>query len=266
MSHALAVAWAIAAAVLLHAVVYVTVQLRPGSLTDVVNRGAAEALVFVAVTFAVLQLHAPHLSGRRALGLRPTHPGLPVLGLALGLVVHLPAESIREVVERYYPTPTDVLSARAAMLSGRTPLDVVLVLLSVACVGPLVEEIFFRGGLFGALRRHHSVTSASVTTAIAFVVGHFDPRLWPSLVIVAVVLAYLRAASGSLLPCLALHVAFNTVTVLAFVTGVSSVTTPTKLPLGMVLAGWGATAGLVVWAQRLARSPEAAVARAEDDD
>jgi membrane protease YdiL (CAAX protease family) len=265
MSYGTAIAWTAAVTVLLQVVLKLTALVRPSAQTDVVNLGASEALAFMIGILVVVRLYAPEASFRQAVGLRRTSPGLLVLGLALGFCVHFPAESLRVLMERFFPTPTEVLAARLELLRGDTPVEMVAILLVVACVGPLVEELFFRGALFSSLRRSRSLFGASLVTAVAFVLGHMDPRLWLPLLVVALVLAHLRAAGGSLLPCLALHVGFNTVTVLAIATGAAPATSPMELDPPATAAGWIVTAALVLWVHLVAaKSEEAAQARAED--
>lgn len=267
MSVLMALAWAIGVATLLKVMVGATVTLRPAAALDIVHLGACEALAFTVGLAAVLGLHARHTPASRILGIRPTHPALPVLGLALGLTVHFPAQSIEQLVEQYFPTPPEVLVARVALLTGETPLEVAAILLVVACIGPLVEELFFRGAMFGALRRHHSVVVASSVSGVSFVLGHLDPRLWAPLLVVAAVITHLRAASGSLLPGLALHVGFNTVTVLGVVTGAVSVASPPRLTPTENVVGWTVTAVLVFAVQYVgSRSHEATLARRQDEE
>jgi len=139
-------------------------------------------------------------------------------------------------------------------------------MLTAAGLVPLVEELFFRGALFSLLRREHSALGAAIVSSVCFVASHVDIKEWLALSVVAVALAQLRATSGSLLPCVALHVAFNAVTVAAHVSGVSTPWQPMRLGLPLIIVGWAATAALVLAVQRVAsRSPEAAAARAEDE-
>jgi CAAX protease family protein len=265
LGYGVALAWALGAAVALLLLLQAFASLRPGARTDIVNIGAVEALVFVLGTFAVLTIHAPGRGARDALGLRATHPALPVFGLALGLSLQLPAEQLRQFVERYFPTSETELVRQALLLRGGSVLRVVLLLVVVACVGPLVEELFFRGALFGALRRSRTLAGAAVFTAIAFTMTHLDLKNWLPLLVVAGALSYLRAVAGSLLPCLALHVAFNSVTLIAMLTNVDSVTRP--LHIGPVVGGFGwiVSGALLAAAGFVAKnSAEAERARAED--
>ena len=265
MSYPLALAWAIGVATALKLTVIAIAKLRPAAATDIVNLGACEVLIFTLGIAAVVRLHGTK-STSHTLAIRSTSPALSLLGLALGFAVHVPAESIRALMERLAPTPSDVLAARAALLSADSPARVALVLYVVACSGPLVEELFFRGALYTTLRRQHAVMGAAVTTAIAFVFGHLDYRMWMPLLVVSAVLTYLRVASGSLLPSLALHVGFNTVTILGLVTGASSIGSPMELGNAALLLGWLATLGLLAAVQYVAsRSDEARISRSDDE-
>jgi len=265
LTYPLALLWTLLATVMLVTLMQVTVLFRPAAATDIVNLGAVEALTFLGCTFALLRRYAPGRPARAALGLRTTHPRLVVLGLALGLSLQIPAGSVRDFVERHAPTPDDVLLGRAALLTPDTTWELVAILIVTACVAPLVEELWSRGAVYGALCRSYPVGGAAGMTAICFVMVHVDWRNWPSLLIVAATLAHLRTASGSLLPGLGLHVVFNASTILALFTGVSSVTRPLSFSLPVTIAGWTVTAVLVLLVQRVAKaSPEAAAARAED--
>jgi len=265
LSYAVAFGWALLAYFLLANLGQLSVILRPGAATDIVHLGAVEALAFTVATYALLRVHAARRPMPVALGLRPTHPALSILGLALGVSLQLPTASLGQLVESVAPAPEALLRSRAALLTADTAGQLVAILAVTACVGPLVEELFARGAMYGALVRHHPVVGAAGVTAICFVALHGDWRNWLPLLLVAGVLAHLRAAGGSLLPCLALHVAFNTSTVLAFFTGMASVTRPVHLGWPFVAAGWLATGGLAFAVQWVAtRSQEAAAARLED--
>lgn len=237
--------------------------LTRGAALDIVTLGAAEALAYVGTTFVVLRIYEHGASSRSGLGLRPTALGLAGVGLVLGFTLKLPAESLTAVVERFFPPSDSELLARSALFRTGSLREVIGLTLIACLVAPLVEELFFRGALYGRLAKT-SATRAAVVTGFAFVVMHSDVRHWPALIVVAVVLGYLRVASGSVLPCLCLHVAFNASGVLALVSGVASPTRPLELSFVWVAASWVMTAVLVAALLRLSDEPGAARARAED--
>jgi membrane protease YdiL (CAAX protease family) len=264
ISIALAFSWTLVVAFCLWALVSASVMLRPSSATDPVQLCALEALVFVSGILWVQRFHGTDAPLGASLGIRATHPLLPVLALFLGFSVHFPAESVDALVQRFFPQAPGDVAAEAALLSAPTPGRLVLVLVVIACIGPLVEELFFRGALFGALRRSHSLLATTLAVSGCFVVGHLSVRHWPALAVVSIALTWVRAVTGSLLPGLALHVAFNASTVLAFAMG-EAATEIQKIELIPTISGFAATAVLVFSIQYVAAHAKAARrGRAED--
>jgi membrane protease YdiL (CAAX protease family) len=79
---------------------------------------------------------------------------------------------------------------------------------AVVVLGPLVEELLFRGVGFGLLRRYGAVT-AVLGTAVAFAFWHGLVQAWPALFIFGVGIAILRLRTGSILPGYVFHAFFN---------------------------------------------------------
>jgi uncharacterized protein len=265
MAYGVALGWAVGATIVLLVLTQQLAALRPGSRLDLVTLTVSEALVYLLAIFAVLRVHAPDRPVRDALGVRGSHAGLSAIGLGLGLALLLPAEAVRQLVEQRFPTPVEALAERALLFSAPTLGQKLALVLAVACVGPLIEELFFRGALFGALCRAHGALGAAIASAVAFTLRHLDWHAWPSLLLVAAVLAHLRAASGSILPPIALHVGFNAASVIALLTGVSSVSRPISLAPPLVASSFVLAAGLIALVHWVStHSHEAEEARAED--
>jgi membrane protease YdiL (CAAX protease family) len=103
------------------------------------------------------------------------------------------------------------------------------IILVVVILGPAVEELVFRGGVFNGLYRLGGYLSTSlhgpegspraargVSFALAALVSsalfallHLEPVLLPALLILAVVLCALLVRTGSLLPSFVAHATFN---------------------------------------------------------
>jgi uncharacterized protein len=90
-----------------------------------------------------------------------------------------------------------------------------LILLLVAGLAPVAEELFFRGMLYPLLRQRLGASLAILISAALFAVMHVIPILFPSLFFVGLLLALLREWSGSTIPCILLHVMQNSVAVIA---------------------------------------------------
>ncbi len=269
-----ATAWVLGAAWGLILLGRAALWLRPAAEHDIVTLGLLSAVVFLLGAFGVLSVHRPATPVRGALGLRATHPGFAAFGVALGLALHGPAEALRALIERRFPVPEEELAFQVQLLSVDTPLRAAMLLVVAACVVPLVEELFFRGALYGCLRRDVGLPAAFTFVAIAFTLSHLADysspgamlRTWAPLLPVALVLGWVRAASGSLLPSLALHVAFNALTVTALVSGLSTPGESAAPPPWFALGGSVATLVLVYGVHALARSSEVAVEAREEDE
>jgi membrane protease YdiL (CAAX protease family) len=87
----------------------------------------------------------------------------------------------------------------------------------VALVAPLVEELTFRGLGFGLLRRYGQVF-AVVAVGILFGLAHGLVEGLLVLVPFGMALAWLRARTESIYPCIAVHVFFNSIVLILGVT------------------------------------------------
>ena len=86
--------------------------------------------------------------------------------------------------------------------------DLLLLMLLVAVVAPIAEELFFRGLLYPLLRRR-GVPFALLSNALLFALIHFIPILIPGLFWIGLVLAWVRERSGSIIPGIILHALQN---------------------------------------------------------
>jgi uncharacterized protein len=93
--------------------------------------------------------------------------------------------------------------------------DLVLLLLLIAVVAPIAEELFFRGMLYPVLRVRLGATMAISLNALLFAAVHFIPPLLPGLFVIGLVLTWVRERSDSVIPGILLHMAQNGLVVLA---------------------------------------------------
>ncbi len=94
-------------------------------------------------------------------------------------------------------------------IPGITGVSVGLAILTLVIVGPVVEEIVFRGLLFGALASRLGIVASAVITALLFGIVHGDLVLLPSLVALGLIAALAYAATGNLWVPIALHALNN---------------------------------------------------------
>ena len=93
---------------------------------------------------------------------------------------------------------------------------------------PLVEEIVYRGVLFGGIRKRFSAVTTIIIVTLLFVGVHV-PQYWGAwasiagLLLLSVVLTIVRATSKTLLPCIVIHFINNAVASLVIVFGKDNV-------------------------------------------
>lgn len=87
----------------------------------------------------------------------------------------------------------------------------------VAGVAPVVEELTYRGLGVAAVRDSFGPFAAVAVTALAFGLAHGLVVALPVLTIFGLILAWLRLATGSIYPTIALHALFNGVALIAAV-------------------------------------------------
>lgn len=185
--------------------------LLPG-LDELALGGGLEVVLYGAASVWLVRRDGEPRPATVALGLVRAPAWLLLVGLSLGVTLHGATELIQAGIERLSPTPEAVIRARLERLTAgdsaaRARLAVFAVLLA-----PFAEEVFFRGALTRRLAPGRGFWSVGLSTAVCFSVSHLEPRIWASLLVVALALAALRWATPSILPGYLLHAAFNATT------------------------------------------------------
>lgn len=262
----LAVVWFVVVIMASVLTLTVTSGLKESASSDIVNAVASQALAYVASVALILRIHAPDRTLADAIGLRPTHWAYYLIAALLGASLQVPADWAEYLVTRVWPIPAADLEAQLQMLQMSTPLQRVMVPFVTVCVGPVVEELFFRGALQSGLRKHHASWTVVLLVAALFAAAHVTPQLLPAYLLTGLVLSGLRALSGSLMPSLIAHMFFNAVAIISLmVEGPSAGLDTRPLPLGITAVGVGATVALIFVSLIIARRSERAqLARQED--
>ena len=82
-------------------------------------------------------------------------------------------------------------------------------ILSVAIVTPIAEELFFRGYLLDAINRKHGDWTSIIFSAILFGFVHLDPFIMGQAFMGGIIYGWIRLRPGSLLPSIACHMMWN---------------------------------------------------------
>lgn len=105
--------------------------------------------------------------------------------------------------------PPTVEGPGLAALFGAGPLGATATALVMVLLGPLVEEAALRGVVLGALNNRFSAWSAIIVSALVFSLLHATVWSFLPLTVLGLSLGWLAQRSRSLLPALAVHVAYN---------------------------------------------------------
>jgi len=256
-----AIGWALAAGLVAFGLGRALGKIHADSITI----GATRAAVLSGVAALVLRRHGGERSLSSAIGLRPTQKGLTWLSLGLGAVLVIPYAELVSFVDSRFPPGELALIARALAVRADRPDLLFLGVIASVCLLPLAQEVLFRGAMFGPVLRVAGGRAAVAVSAVGFALASFEPRSMPALLLLGGMLGLTRAASGSLIPGVALHVAFAATWTFARVMGVADLTGRLSLAPGVRIMAWliGALfAYAVIWVAQ--NSEEAERARAED--
>lgn len=193
----------------------------PTALTIVLGAGIFLELLMLgaAVQFSVRKYGV----GWRNLGVRsPIRNGFwATTGLAIAIVVASFAATVAyfSALGTVGISPDTDLPEETYQSAG--PIIIIAVLSLV--LAPLIEEVFFRGFIFGGLRSRWGTGGAALGSGVLFAIAHIgNPGtlyLIPPIALVGVIFAFGYAHSGSLAATVVAHFLFNLV---SFVGGLST--------------------------------------------
>ncbi|MCX6357162.1 MAG: CPBP family intramembrane metalloprotease [Candidatus Aureabacteria bacterium] len=215
--------WDLATAVLVFLAVYFAMesmslfmeQASGAEYSAIVYPLAVQCVAELAALWAILRLVRAHgggnLAGERRGGWRALTVGvswyiafLPVL-LALTWATEVAAGWFGIRLE-----PQEPLGLFFADLG----IPSMIFLLAFVCVaGPVIEELFFRGFAYRALRRGIGRWPAILVTAILFAALHANLAVFLPIIALGILLAWVFETSGSLLPSIVIHICQNGVAV-----------------------------------------------------
>ena len=142
-----------------------------------------------------------------ALGLRPANWKYPVLGafgtLFLSVAVSqigIEPQGMKQVIEVV-----------------REPHELILSLLLLSVLAPIVEELVFRGLLYGWIAGRWGGTAGLVVSSLAFAAAHWEPAHIILVLPLGFLFGWLRRRTDSLLPSLFSHLVNNGAALLAAV-------------------------------------------------
>ena len=145
------------------------------------------------------------------------------IGIGVGVLLQLaalpllykPIFWISNAGDRAGVTADDVRrSAENLVGAARTPLEVATLVLMVVVIAPLVEEVFYRGLLQGALQDRFGAATALGGASLIFAATHFQMLQFPALLLVGLVHGFMSLRLKRLGAPVISHISFNALTVI----------------------------------------------------
>jgi len=134
------------------------------------------------------------------------------------LVVTLPWSIIDTLVEAPAERPLPIgLERIYDVISGPHTPAFYAVLMSVCVVGPILEELIFRGVFWRFLEKFINKHYAFFLTSIFFAYSHIDPIHIVGVMPIGIYIGWLRLKSDSIFPPIVAHIANNTFVSLSIV-------------------------------------------------
>ena len=130
---------------------------------------------------------------------------LPIAVSILGLIIVV--LELRKWVLYVIPMPELWQNAFQSMVGQEVPYW--FAFYGTVIQAPILEEVLFRGIIFGGLLAYRSKYQAAIWSAILFGIYHLNPWQLPLALILGLVFAWWIIQTGSLLPCLLGHALNN---------------------------------------------------------
>ena len=157
----------------------------------------------------LLRLWSSKIDYRRLLGLTRLLQWRDI-GLAIiGFVVMWAIVFVIALIAAQIPGYDSGQAQDTGFSKSLAPGNAALVLLTLVVVAPVVEEIIFRGYLFGTLRRSTPVWVAALVTSLLFGLAHLQWNVGIQVFALSLVSCYLRYRTGSLWASILLHMMKN---------------------------------------------------------
>ncbi len=127
-------------------------------------------------------------------GLVPILLGVALVAAALFKIFNIPVEP-QQVVEMLKE-------------ETKTP-SLIYMVVFASFLGPFMEEIFFRGFVYGALRRKIGVSGSILASAVFFAYVHANMASFMPILSLGILLAYIYEKTGSLVSSITVHIIHN---------------------------------------------------------
>jgi membrane protease YdiL (CAAX protease family) len=230
---------------------------------DLVTDGGCQAAVYLLGLFCILRVHAPEASIRQFVALRKTHVLFYVAAPLMAVTVCAFANVAYGVILGRFPTGHE--GVEDALILDASPGKQAALFAIIVIVGPIVEELIFRGAIVQGLRKTTSLPVVAVVSAAAFALAHPQWQAFLPLMLCGGALVILRLASGSLVPGLLMHATYNAVEFVELFRSRAHGDEQVRFRLPLFVLGLVGTAILLLLVRTIANTDAARSARQLDE-
>ncbi len=137
---------------------------------------------------------------------------LGIMGVGLSQIAAVGTNIVMTLIEQL----TGAEIGQVTFIAERNLPSTIFMFIAMAFIGPVLEELFFRGLFFTPLIPHGR-TFAVVATAIIFGLYHMNiPQILPAM-IMGFFFAYISVESRSIIPAMCIHIINNTLAAIDYV-------------------------------------------------
>lgn len=173
-----------------------------------------------------------------ALRLRPVPAAIllrvAMLALAGFGLADLIDRAMHPVIAHYFADWIPAMKALLEMLTPKTPQGLLGSLCVIGIVGPICEEMLFRGAFQGTLEQRGPVRAIAVTSMM-FGLLHLNPFNFFGPILFGVALGFVAWRLGSVLPAILWHAIFNSAVIMSLYFGGVSFSMPLWLDAGLAV-------------------------------
>lgn len=168
------------------------------------------ALVFIILPYLIRERYSS--SFKKLLGIHK-QPLLRNLGwVLLGYGAYLALSLVFAIVIKAVWPGFDAMQAQEIGFKGlHGPVEFAMALLALVVIAPIVEELLFRGFLFGQLRRTTNFWLSTLITSLVFGFVHLQWNVGVDVFALSLVLCFLREKTGTIWVGIALHMVKNSI-------------------------------------------------------
>jgi len=173
-------------------------------------------MLFAAWLFSV----SKYRCGWRALGFRSFNLKRALIPVAMVLIAGVSINLLYEWVLTSFggDTASGVdLTYTLLQEFTQTGLGLAGMTLIAVVVAPIAEETFLRGFIFSGIGRRFGYGWGAVISALIFSVAHLQPGALLPIFLLGLLLAWVYVRTGSIWPCIFIHLAYNSIGILFMV-------------------------------------------------